>query len=234
MSVKRQIPNTITGLNLISGCLAIIQILNGELYIGAIFILIGAFFDFFDGLSARLLKVSSDMGKQMDSLADMVTFGVAPSLIVFKILENNNLESLKYFALIIAFFSAFRLAKFNIDTRQSSTFIGLPTPANALFWLSIPLSLKFNDEGVISELITNKYFVLIFSFLLSIFLVSEIPMFSLKFKSLKFKENKTEFSFIFISIILILFFHVQAILFIILAYIIFSIFKLIIIKKNKD
>ena len=169
----------------------------------------------------------------MDSLADMVTFGVAPSLIVFKILENNNLENLKYFALIIAFFSAFRLAKFNIDTRQSSTFIGLPTPANALFWLSIPLSLEFSDEGIISNLITNNYFILIFSFLLSILLVSEIPMFSLKFKSLKFKENKTEFCFIFLSVILIMFFHVQAILFIILAYVLFSMIELIINKKNK-
>ena len=233
MSIIKQIPNLITGLNLISGCIAILQIFEGKLYYAAIFILLGAFFDFFDGLSARLLKVSSEMGKQMDSLADMVTFGIAPTFIVYKLIEQTELSNLKYIALVMAFFSAFRLAKFNIDTRQSTSFIGLPTPANALFWLSIPLSINYSASSIISDITMNPYFLSIGCIVFSILLVSEIPMFSLKIKSLSIKENKIQFSFLFLSVILISFFSVQAISIIILLYIIYSTFISCIKKKLK-
>lgn len=222
----KQIPNIITGLNLISGCLAIIQIFEGKLYFGAVFILLGAFFDFFDGLAARLLKVSSEMGKQMDSLADMVTFGVAPTFIIYKLIEVSEMSELKYIALIMAFFSAFRLAKFNIDTRQSTSFIGLPTPANALFWLSIPLSNEYIENTILTNITINPYFLIIGCIFFSILLISELPMFSLKIRSLNLKENKIQFSFVFLSIILIIIFSVQAISIIVLSYILFSIYQL--------
>ena len=227
MKIIKQIPNLITGFNLTSGCLAIIQIFDGEIYLGAFFILLGAFFDFFDGLSARLLKVSSEMGKQMDSLADMITFGVAPTFIVYKLIEQTEIDELKYIALTMAFFSAFRLAKFNIDIRQSSTFIGLPTPANALFWLAIPLSNEYIQNSSISKITTNPYFLIIGCIVFSLLLVSEIPMFSLKINSLKIKENKIQFSFVLLSILLIVLFSVQAISIIVLLYIIFSILQLV-------
>ena len=141
----------------------------------------------------------------MDSLADMVTFGV-PGLIAYKLIEisSSNHEFLKYIGLLIPFFSAFRLAKFNIDTRQTSTFIGLPTPANALFWLSIPLINKFNSESSILLIIDSYEFLILFVILMSLLLVSEIPMFSFKIKSLNFKENKIQFLFILISIALLI------------------------------
>ena len=146
MSIKKHIPNTITCCNLFSGCIACVMAFRCNFELAMAFIVLGAVFDFFDGMVARLLRVSSPLGVQMDSLADDITFGIAPATIVFSFMQNKLLYPayladivwlLPYFAFLIAVFSAYRLAKFNIDTRQTNTFIGLPTPANALFWSSL-------------------------------------------------------------------------------------------------
>ena len=169
------------------------------------FIVLGAVFDFFDGMVARLLRVSSPMGVQIDSLADDITFGIAPATVVFSFMQNKLLYPayladivwlLPYLAFIIAVFSAYRLAKFNVDTRQTNTFIGLPTPANALFWSS----LITGGGAWLNSLNAGWVLLLALIALFSYFLVSEIPMFSLKFKSFKWKYNKTRFVFLIVSL----------------------------------
>ena len=200
MAIKKHIPNTITCCNLFSGCIACVMALQGCYTTALLFIVIGAVFDFFDGMVARLLKVSSPLGLQMDSLADDITFGLAPAAIVFSFLGTLSLpafllpvaEFFPYTAFLIAVFSALRLAKFNIDTRQKSTFLGLPTPANALFWASLVAGLG----GWIAELNAGWLFMLGLILLFSYLLVSDIPMFSLKFKSLRWRSNKIRYIFL--------------------------------------
>lgn len=228
--MKKHIPNIITSLNLLSGIIAIIFTFKGELTIAASLMALGAFFDFFDGLAARLLSVQSEMGKQMDSLADMVSFGVVPGFIMFQLMNTSpNLPNITiasfnlapYFAFIIPVMSAFRLAKFNIDTRQTSSFIGLPTPANSLFIGSLP----FIIAGVLSiELpwLHNYYILLVLSFALASLLVAELPLFALKFKGFGWKGNELRFSFILLSIILLVLLQVAALPLIILVYILLS------------
>jgi len=194
--MKKHIPNMITSLNLLSGIIAIMFTFRGELTVAASFMALGAFFDFFDGMAARALNVKSEMGKQMDSLADMVSFGLVPGFIMFQLLLASpnlpiiNIASLNiapYFAFIIPVLSAFRLAKFNIDTRQTDSFIGLPTPANALFIGSIP----FIIEGVFSiqiSAINNYFFLIVMAYVLAFLLVAELPLFALKFKGFAWKE----------------------------------------------
>jgi CDP-diacylglycerol--serine O-phosphatidyltransferase len=167
--------------------------------------LVALILDFLDGFVARLLKISSDIGKQLDSLADVVTFGVLPSLIIYKLLENSDLEPsyLKYAAFVMAAASALRLAKFNIDNRQSDSFIGLPTPANALFILSLPLVLKYSDSMIALELLTNHAFLLLITLLSAYILNAEIPLFSLKIKKLNFADNKLQIFFLLFSVLLI-------------------------------
>lgn len=201
--MKKHIPNTITCCNLVCGCIATYFALWGFPEMSLLFIILGAVFDFFDGMSARLLGVSSPIGKELDSLADDVTFGVAPASMVYWLLEVIDypvwLESLRIFipflAFIIAAFSALRLAKFNLDTRQTTSFIGLPTPANALFWGSLIVgfqeTLKYNDWTLPCVLIG----ICISSWLL----VAEIPMFALKFKQWGFKGNEIKYGFIIFS-----------------------------------
>ena len=228
--MKKHIPNIITSLNLLSGITAIIFTFKGELTIAAGFMALGAFFDFFDGLAARLLSVQSEMGKQMDSLADMVSFGVVPGFIMFQLMSSSpNLPNMAiasiniapYFAFIIPVLSAFRLAKFNIDTRQTSSFIGLPTPANSIFIGSLP----FIIAGIWSmELpwLHHYYILLVLSFVLSFLLVAELPLFALKFKGFGWKGNELRFSFILLSIILIFLLQMAAFPIIILVYILLS------------
>lgn len=204
MAIKRHIPNTITCCNLFSGCIACVMALEGSFTTALLFIVLGATFDFFDGMVARLLKVSSPLGVQMDSLADDVTFGLAPAAIVFSFMRTLPLPAflvpvadyLPYYAFLIAVFSAVRLAKFNIDTRQKTTFIGLPTPANALFWASLVAG--FGDW--ITELNAGWLFMIGLITLFSYLLVSNIPMFSLKFKSLRWRSNKIRYIFLMCSI----------------------------------
>ena len=205
MSLKKHIPNAITCCNLFSGCLACAMAYSGDYKLAMAFIVLGAVFDFFDGMVARLLHVSSPLGVQMDSLADDITFGVAPATIVFVFMKNELYypsylgvvsEILPYAAFLIAVFSACRLAKFNIDKRQTTTFIGLPTPANALFWSS----LITGAGDWIYALNAGWFFLLALIMIFSFFLISEIPMFSMKFKNLSWNSNKTRYIFLLVSI----------------------------------
>ena len=198
MSIKKHIPNAITCCNLFSGCVACVMAFSGKFESAMLFIVLGAVFDFFDGMVARLLGVSSPLGVQMDSLADDVTFGLAPATVIFSFMRGLEYPSsfladvLPYFAFLIAVFSACRLAKFNIDTRQTTSFIGLPTPANALFWSSLIVG----GEKWLLETENSWILILALIFLFSYFLVSEIPMFSMKFKNLSWKCNKTRYIFL--------------------------------------
>ena len=184
--MKKHIPNIITCCNLICGCIAVGAAFQNPIpvnYFWAIvFILLGAIFDFFDGMVARALGVSSPIGKELDSLADVVTFGVAPSAMLF----------MPYTAFILAAFSALRLAKFNIDIRQTSSFIGLPTPANALFWGSLIVG----QHAFLVSGRFNALFLFLFMMLFCFLLVAELPLFALKFKNLSWKENKVKYIFI--------------------------------------
>ena len=209
MSLKKHIPNAITCCNLFSGCLACAMAYSGDYKLAMAFIVLGAVFDFFDGMVARLLHVSSPLGVQMDSLADDITFGVAPATIVFVFMKNELYypsylgvvsEILPYTAFLIAVFSACRLAKFNIDKRQTTTFIGLPTPANALFWSS----LITGAGDWIYALNAGWFFLLALIMIFSFFLISEIPMFSMKFKNLSWNSNKTRYIFLLVSIPMLL------------------------------
>ncbi len=189
------IPNTITCLNLISGCIATYWAFQGDYRMALLFIVIGAVFDFFDGMVARLLHVSSPIGKELDSLADDITFGFAPSAIIFSYLSHLTSyisPLIPYLAFIMAAFSALRLAKFNLDERQALGFIGLPTPANALFWGALIGGLQGYDihfEGI-------EWCIIAGVFISSYLLISEIPMFALKFKTWGWKGNEIKYFFL--------------------------------------
>lgn len=208
MAVKKHIPNAITCCNLFSGCVACVMALQGNFVLALWFIVLGAIFDFFDGMVARLLKVSSPLGVQMDSLADDITFGLAPAAVVFSFMRTLPLPAFllpvadvfPYYAFLIAVFSAVRLAKFNIDTRQTTSFIGLPTPANALFWVSLVAGLG----GWITELNAGWLLMIGLITLFAYLLVAEIPMFSLKFKSFAWESNKARYIFLICSIPMLL------------------------------
>ena len=192
--------------------------------------LIGAFFDFFDGFFARLLKVSSDIGKQLDSLADLITFGVAPSIIVMHILlfqnqDNTSFSNIHFVALIIPFFSALRLAKFNVSTNQDDSFIGLPTPANALFFISIPFIQLYQKDHILNNLFSNSYILASLIICFSLLMVSSFKLLSLKFKTFNWQENLSRYILIFSSIILLFFLHFVAVPIIILLYLILSFIK---------
>src|SRR5690554_2750457 len=156
--MKKHIPNFITLLNLFSGCIALVFAMQGDFLNAFIFVSLGIFFDFFDGFFARILKVQSPLGVQLDSLADMVTSGVVPGFVMFRMLsEYSANEFLPYFGFIITLGSCMRLAKFNIDTRQTDSFIGLPTPANALFILSLPLVILHTEFSWVIDLLTDVW-----------------------------------------------------------------------------
>jgi CDP-diacylglycerol--serine O-phosphatidyltransferase len=201
--VKKHLPNALTCCNLLCGCLGIAAAMKQDLTWAAYFIFAGMLFDFLDGLVARLLRAYSEIGKQLDSLADMVTFGVLPSIIVYQLfLKNFATSSLSityaYAAFLIAIFSALRLAKFNVDTRQTESFIGLPTPASALVVASLPLIiLQYPDY---QAFIYNHFFLIGLSILLSGLMVAEILLFSLKFKNFTWQNNQLRFIFLGLSI----------------------------------
>ena len=219
---KKHIPNSITCLNLISGCIATYWAFQGDAQLALLFIVIGAVFDFFDGMVARLLHVSSPIGKELDSLADDITFGFAPSAIVFNFLvplTTHLSPIIPYLAFIMAAFSALRLAKFNLDERQALGFIGLPTPANALFWGSLLVGL--GEE--IATLPYAGYLILAGVLISSYLLVSEIPMFALKFKTWGWKGNEVKFIFLLTCIPLLLLLGVSGLAAIIAWYVILSV-----------
>lgn len=201
--MKQHIPNTLTCCNLVSGCIATMCGLAGHFQMALLWIIVGAVFDFFDGFAARLLHVASPIGKELDSLADDITFGFAPAAIVFAMLSKTALAAVSplipFLAFLIAAFSALRLAKFNLDERQTMGFIGLPTPANALFWAALSVSLPFEVYAV-------KWFpwlLLVLILLSSWLLISEIPMFALKFKSFGWKGNELRYTFILVGAVLL-------------------------------
>lgn len=237
MYIKKHIPNFITSLNLLCGCLAIVYAFNNNLIVSSYLVATAAVLDFLDGFAARLLKVHSDIGKQLDSLADMVTFGVVPSVIMFHLLKNNSNEYpfiqsnlwVLYLPFSIAIFSALRLAKFNIDDRQADSFIGVPTPANTILIASFPLIIQ--SENFLVSILLNPYFLLGLSVLMSYLLVAEIPLFALKFKNFHWSDNKIRFCFLGTSILLLIIFHVIAIPFIIFLYIVLSLINNRLSKK---
>ena len=236
MNIKKHIPNAITCCNLLCGCLAIVQIFEGNLVLAAYLVGLAAIFDFFDGFAARLLKVSSAIGKDLDSLADMVTFGVVPGFIVFQLLRtgielyNQNhtpiSQNIAFIAFIIPILSAIRLAKFNNDTRQSESFIGLPTPANAILIAAFPLILEYGNF----EFILNPLFLCVVSIGLSLLLIAEIPLFALKFKHFKWKDNEIRFVFLGVSLLLLVTLQFIGIPLIIILYIVMSVISNIIRK----
>ncbi len=241
-NMKKHIPNAITCLNLLSGCLGIVFAFNSSLIVkgyenlsyAAYAILAAAIFDFLDGAVARLLKAYSDIGKELDSLADMVSFGVLPSVIVYQLfLKGEQIEGvsnyISYSAFLIAIFSALRLAKFNVDVRQSENFIGLPTPANAMLIGSLPLIIA-HSSPFWKAYILNPFFLFIFSLGMSLSLVMELPLISLKFKNLDFKENMLRYILILSSIFAILVFKFAAVPIIIFLYIILSIIQFRVIR----
>lgn len=227
MNIKKHIPNLITLLNLFSGCIALVYASQENFEMAFFFVCLGIFFDFFDGFFARLFNVSSPLGLQLDSLADMVTSGVVPGFVMFKMLTNSvnsdpSLIYLPYFGFIITLGSCYRLANFNIDTRQTDSFIGLPTPANAIFILSLPLILKNTDSLILLELLTNSW-VLFFVTLVSAFILNaEIPLFALKIKKFNFKDNALQIVFLLISLVLLIVFKFSGVALIIVFYVMLS------------
>ena len=236
--MKKHIPNFITTLNLFSGCIGIILALQYRIDYAAYFIAVAALFDFLDGLVSRILHVKIEIGKELDSLADVVSFGVLPGIIIYQLMANSPntpaadsyISIFSLIALIIPVLSAVRLAKFNLDTRQTTSFIGLPVPANALFLGSLPLikmQAGFSDSLSWLTVFTDNYYVLaLMAIGMSLLLVSEIPLISLKFKNLKFSDNKPQFILVLIAVISFILITFTAIPLIILTYIALSlIFK---------
>lgn len=246
--ITKHIPNTITCLNLFSGCTASLMAIEGHLVAASFLIIIAAIFDFGDGLAARLLKAYSPMGKELDSLADMISFGFSPGVIALAYLKiailgdahadfnPSELETSQIILLLSAFiipvFSGLRLAKFNIDTRQTSSFIGVPTPANAMFWASLPLILFYGDYPTIESWLNNPIVIIVAIIITSLLLVSEIPMFALKVQSLAWKENQTRYLFLITLVILAVLFTWLVIPMILFVYLIFSLIDNAIKKKS--
>ncbi len=244
MYIKKNIPNIITLLNLFSGLIAVMFAAINQLEMAAYFVFIGIFFDYFDGFTARLFNVEDELGKQLDSLADMVTSGVVPGIVMFQLIRQsmgqwtepiwftsiNKLEWLPFLGLIITLASAYRLANFNIDARQNTSFIGLPTPALTLFVLALPLILNNNPSVIVENLINNPIILIIITLLGSYLMNSNIKMFALKFKTYGLKENFIKYSFLLLAIIFLIFFQYLAIPIILIIYILISIVQWLIGK----
>lgn len=247
MQIKQHIPNAITLLNLSSGLLAIIAIFKGYYDEAFLFVCLGIFFDFWDGFFARKFKVSGELGLQLDSLADVITSGVVPGLMMFKLLldiqeDDTSMYYLTedyyymgfvpYLGFIITLASAYRLAKFNIDARQTDSFIGLPTPANALFIMSIPMIQFDGSHEWLVNALFNPFVLLAISLISAYMLNAEIPLFSLKVKEFSWKKSKLQFSFLALSALLLLFFGFTALPIIILFYVALSTINNTILAKN--
>jgi CDP-diacylglycerol--serine O-phosphatidyltransferase len=225
MKIKKYIPNILTCLNLFSGCVAVWLAFQGEFGSALAAIFVSAVLDFCDGLAARLLKAYSPVGKELDSLADVVSFGFTPGALVFALLLQAQIPVfLRFAGFIIPVFSALRLAKFNLDERQTNSFIGLPVPANAIFFGGVVFAFP--------EFLTNYWWLtLILTVIFSVLLVAEIPMFSLKIKGLAWKENKIQYIFLLGCIALFAVFRLKSIPFFIVWYILFSVFYPLFKKK---
>jgi len=224
-------------MNLVCGCLSVFFAVDGQLGWAAVFIFAAAIFDFLDGFSARLLKAYSSIGKELDSLADVISFGLAPAAIVFTMFEltffgvNQPIQNIEaswsqwialYSSLVIPVAGAFRLAKFNTDDRQSEQFLGMPIPANAIFFASLGLILELGTNQNIISIILNKYTLLSSVFACSFLMVSELPMFNLKFKNLNLKENALRYFFLGTTILMLIFLQIYALPLIIIWYVLLS------------
>ena len=220
------IPNLFTLLNLSSGCIGVVFAFSTDLRMASIMIFISLILDYFDGAAARLLDARSPIGKELDSLADLISFGLLPGIIAYVMLHAGDYSSWAYISFLITVFSAYRLAKFNIDERQTTSFIGLPTPANALFWSSFPLVIMGEAEtGVgffLQGIMSEPLFMIVCIFMFSYLLIAELPLFSLKFKNLSWNDNKERHSFLLTSLILFLILSYYALPFIILLYLLIS------------
>ncbi len=246
--MRKQIPNLITLLNLLCGCIAVVYAVNGVFKMAALFVFMGIIFDFFDGFAARLLNVKSELGLQLDSLADMVTSGIVPGIIMFKLLEmsfSGDWSTGNYFAsglgissfvpllgFIITLASAYRLANFNIDENQTNSFIGLPTPANTLLIISLPLILLYHNNEILNSIILNLWFLMGLTFLSAYLLNAKLELFALKFKNWSFKDNALRYVFIMISFVLLATLKYMAVPAIILFYILSSLVNAMPVKKN--
>ena len=226
--MKKHIPNTITLLNQFSGIVACIFAYNSRFDLALLFVLIGATLDFMDGAMARLLRVSSPLGKELDSLADVITFGLVPGMIAFRLLGPlvEVWEYMPYLGFLITLFSTYRLGKFNIDERQTTSFIGLATPANAIFWLG----LAYGYQSLLSAV--SPWFVLVAVVVSSYLLVCELPMFSFKFHNFGWVENRIRYIFILGAIVLAVVFFRQSLPLIILWYILLSVVGVVTIKRK--
>ena len=245
MNIKKYIPNLLTLGNLLCGTIATIFAVQGEFVFAALLVITGILFDFLDGFAARLLHVSGELGKQLDSLADMVTSGVVPGIIMFRLLQDenvfmndNDLNSLEQFSfnlnlndvlpflgLLLTLGACYRLAKFNIDKRQSDSFIGLPTPAMSLFVISLPLIQEYSPIDFAQNIIANNYFLTAVTLVLTYLMNAELPLFSLKFKDYSVKNNVIKYLFLVVSLCMIIFLQYLSIPLIILLYVILSIFS---------
>jgi CDP-diacylglycerol--serine O-phosphatidyltransferase len=226
--LKAFVPNFITLLNLLSGGIAVIFAVKGDLSTAALFVFFGIFFDFFDGFLARKLNVSSEMGLQLDSLADLVTSGLVPALVLVNLIELSILPwqdtncFLPYLGLLVLLCSAYRLAKFNISTEQSQFFIGLPTPANALLIMSLPLVLDYQNSDSYNALILNPFFLVVVTLLSSFLLNAPVKLIALKFKTWNFSENASKYILIIFSLVALILFKFAGIPLIIIFYIMLS------------
>lgn len=233
MTIKKHIPNIITLLNLFCGCIALTFVVQQKAEMAFYFVCLGIFLDFFDGFFARLFKVSSPLGLQLDSLADMVTSGVVPGLTLFYMMLNafglqlsdpfTGEYALAFLGFLVTLGSCYRLANFNIDTRQTDSFIGLPTPANALFILSLPLVIQHVDSFMLFEILSNYWVLLAIAIGSAYILNAEIPLFSLKVKKMSFKENKLTFFFLAVSLLLLVGLQFLGLPLVILFYVLLSI-----------
>jgi CDP-diacylglycerol--serine O-phosphatidyltransferase len=230
----KYIPNTLTLLNLFFGCLSIVSAFEGNLLLAGYLILISAVFDYLDGFSARLLKAYSPLGKELDSLSDLVSFGVAPSVIIFHLLKDalgltaeTGLLSgsiVLVIPFLIAVFSSLRLAIFNLDTRQTTSFIGLPTPANALFIVGLVLGLNSSYSNLFEGLTSSPSALVLMTIVLSALLVSPLPMFSLKIKGFRLKETWRQLLLVAFTFVAIIVFGRASLSLVILMYLLLSIF----------
>ncbi|HOZ73651.1 MAG TPA: CDP-alcohol phosphatidyltransferase family protein [Flavobacterium sp.] len=229
MPIKKHIPNLITLLNLFCGCIALIFAFHRNFEMAFGFVALGIFLDFFDGFFARLFKVASPLGLQLDSLADMVTSGVAPGLVMYQLMIKDNrfdgtyFEIFPFLGFLITLGSCYRLANFNIDTRQTDSFIGLPTPANTLFIMSLPLVLIHTDSLPVIELLTNEWVLLAITLFSAYILNAEIPLFSLKVKNFTFADNKIRILFLSLAVVMLLLLQYAAIPLVILTYVLLSV-----------
>lgn len=218
--MKQHIPNLITLLNVFCGCVATVFAVMNQLELAALFVFLGIFFDFFDGLAARVLNVQSELGLQLDSLADVITSGLVPGIVMFQLLdmsqsggwnafdnasiaEGSQISILPFLGFLITMASAYRLAKFNLDENQVSSFVGLPTPANALLILSLPLILLYHNNDALNAIILNQWFLIGMTGLSAFLLNSKIALFALKFKNWSFKDNALRYIFLIVSLVLL-------------------------------